>query len=49
VKFGEVSKNKLRNIIYRIRVFQELNNFRNLRSLRNHYQVPCDGWLMVMI
>jgi hypothetical protein len=29
VKLGEVSENKLSNIIYRIRVFQELNNYRN--------------------
>jgi hypothetical protein len=29
VKLGEFSENTLSNIIYRIRVFQELNNFRN--------------------
>jgi hypothetical protein len=49
VKIGGVSENTLSNIIYRIRVFQELKNFRNLRSLRKHYQVLCDDWLMVMI
>jgi hypothetical protein len=29
VKIGDVSKNTLSNIIYMIRVFQELKNYRN--------------------
>jgi hypothetical protein len=49
VKLGGVSWNTLSNIIYMIRVFQEVKNCRILRSLRKHYQVPCDGWLMVII
>jgi hypothetical protein len=49
VKIRGVSENTLSKIIYRIRVLQELNNYRNGRSLRKHYQVLCDDWLMVMI
>jgi hypothetical protein len=49
VKLGGVSKNALSNIIYRMILFQELDNFISSRSLRKHYQVLCDGWLMVMI
>ena len=49
VKLGGVSENILSNVIYRIRVLQELKNCRNWISLRNHYQVLYDDWLMVMI
>jgi hypothetical protein len=49
VKLGGVSENTLSNIIYRIILFQELKNYKSLRSLRKHYQALCDGWLMVMI
>ena len=45
-KLGGVSDNTLSNIIYKIKVLQEL---KNCRSLRKHYQVLCDDWLMVMI
>ena len=49
VKLGGASKNTLSNIIYRIRVFQELKNCGNWRSLKKHYHVLCDGWFMAMI
>jgi hypothetical protein len=49
VKIRGVSENTLSNIIYRIRVLQELNNCINSRILKKHYQVLCDDWLMVMI
>ena len=49
VKIRGVSENTLSKIIYRIRVLQELNNCINWRSLRKHYQILCDDWLMVMI
>jgi hypothetical protein len=49
VKIGGVSENTLSKIIYRIRVLQELKNCIKLISLRKHYQVLCDDWLMVMI
>jgi hypothetical protein len=49
VEIGGVSENTLSNIIYRIRVFQEVKNCKSLRSLGKHYQVLCDGWLMVII
>jgi hypothetical protein len=49
VKLGGVSENTLSNIIYRMQLFQELKNCGSLISLKKHYQVLCDGWLIVMI
>jgi hypothetical protein len=49
VKLGGVSENTLSNNIYRIILLQYFKNCINLISLKKHYQVLCDDWLMVMI